>query len=103
MAYAYNNLLADFFNPDVAELYDGELVVELEADGSRLRPLRIPGVLGDDPAVDGHGDLVVPRDDVHGVPVVVVLAVLGGVHEAVDAAGRVRVGVAVVDLDLVPN
>src|SRR4051812_32521439 len=53
--------------------------------------------------VDGDSDFVVPRDDVHGVPVVVVLPILRGIHKPVDAAGRVGVGVAVVDLDLVPD
>src|SRR5215212_1476713 len=64
-------LLSGLFNPHIPELHDRKLVVQLEPDRPRLRPLRIARMLGHDPAVNRHRDLIVSRHDVHGVPVVV--------------------------------
>src|SRR6516225_7707843 len=75
----------------------------MESDGAGFRTFRIAGMFGHDAAVQPDGDLVVTGGNVHRVPVVVVLGVLGGVDETVEAARGVRVGVAIIDLDLVAD
>src|ERR1051326_2944618 len=96
-------LRSQLADANVPEHHHLKLIVQLKPDRSRLRPLRIARMFGHYLAVQLDRDLVVPRDDVHRVPVVVVLSVLGRVHEAVDAARGMRVRIAVVDLDLIAD
>ena len=51
LCYRAQRALGEFGQVEVSELYDGELVVELEADGAGFGTLRVAGVFGDGAAV----------------------------------------------------
>src|SRR5262249_57126739 len=88
-------------DPDIPKHHHLKLIVQLKTDRSDLRTLGIARRLRDYLPVQLHCNLVVARDDVHRVPIVVLLRIFRRIDETVDAARWVRVRIAVVDLDLV--
>src|SRR6476659_1941509 len=87
-----------FLDMDIAEHHETGLIVELQPDGSGLRPARLAGVLRYQGAVELYTDHIVAGFDVERVPVVLhLMAGFGGV-EQIHAARRIPIGKAIQNL-----
>ena len=88
-------------DPDIPEVDHAELIVQLQTDRAARRSLRVWLGLRDFPPIQLHRNRILPHGDFHHVPLVLAQCVFWRIGKAVDAAGRMRIRVIVVDLDFV--